>query len=230
MNHLSSKLLLLSLSILTNIISTTVRAENTSTSIETSKRSASILEAIISLFKTSERPFITRNNKVCPISFSNPEEQLIWSDRPLFIWQGETFQSEINLYSAATNSDREDELVWTEIIAPDTQTIAYTGEQLQPGSTYNWELISSGNTYRQTITLMEQSSREAIAADLITLESKLQGSNATAEDIAIAKADYFVEKKLGFDALQQLYLVKKPSSDLTALRTDIEENLCNLNS
>ena len=224
MNKLQLKLLLISL-FAVNIVSINVRAEkNTS---ENSQRSTSILEAILSLFKSPESRFITRGDEVCLISPGNLGEQLIWSDRPLFIWQGKIPESEINLTKSAENFG-EGELVWTQTVPETTRSIAYTGEDLQPGSTYDWELISDGTTYRQTITLMGESQQEAIAAELAALENRLD-DGATKEDIAIAKADYFIRQKLGYDALQQLYSVPNPSPRLTAQITEIEQHLCNTN-
>ena len=134
-------------------------------------------------------------------------------------------QAEINLYSTAIN-DPNEKPVWTETIPPDTNTITYTGRELQPGSTYDWELVSDDNTYRKTMQLMEQPQRKAIAAELTSITNNLQDSNATAEDIAIAKADYFINQKLGSDALQELYSVENPSADLAEQISNIEQQLC----
>ena len=227
MNRISLKLLLSTSLILINIIPTNIQAEENTSTPKSPKQQTSILEAILSLFKSPENRFITRGNKVCLISPGNIGEQLIWSDRPLFVWQGKIGESEINLIKSA-ESFRE-EVVWTQTIPENTQTIAYTGDDLQPGSTYNWELVSNDTTYRQTITLIEQSQREAIAAELTALKNKLVSNGATKEDIAIATADYFIGKKLGYDALQQLYSVPNPSPRLTEQITEIEQHLCNLN-
>ena len=229
MNKTNLRLLLLTSLLLTNIIPTTARSEeNTSIPVQSSKQSTSIVEAILSLFKSPERRFITRGDEVCLVSPGDSGEQLIWSDRPLFIWQGKIPESEINL-TESTKNFGEEELVWTETVPENTQTIAYTGDELQLGATYDWELISNGTTYRQTITLMEESQREAIAAELAALENKLENNHATKEDIAIAKADYFIQQQLGYDALQQLYSVPNPSSSLTEQITEIERHLCNIN-
>ena len=222
MNKFSSLLLILSIFTNTAFINV-VAEENTPT--KNPRRSTSILEAIISLFKSPERRFITRGDEICLISPGNLGEQVIWNDRPLFIWRGKIPESKINL---TESTGIREELVWMETVSENTQTIAYTGDDLQPGSTYNWELISDGETYSQTITLMEQSRQEAIAAELAALENQLDDS-ATKEDIAIAKANYFTQQKLGYDALQQLYSVSNPSPNLTEQIIKIEQYLCNTN-
>ena len=229
MNKISLKILLLTSLILVNIIPATVRAEDsTSTPAKSPKQSTSILEAILSLFKSPERRFISRGDGVCLMSPGNLGEQLIWSERPLFIWQGKIPESKISLTKSAENSGEKEQLLWTQIVSENTQTIAYTGEALQPGSTYYWELISDGKTDGRIITLMTEFQREAIAAELTALENKLENDSATEEDIAIAKADYFVRQKLGSDALQQLYSMSNPSPRLTAQIIEIEQHLCDI--
>lgn len=230
MNQISLKILLLTSLIFVNITPATVRAgDNTSTPAKSPKQSTSIFEAILSLFKSPERRFISRGDGVCLISPGNLGEQLIWSERPLFIWQGKIPKSKISLTKSAENSGEKDRLVWTQIVSENTKTVAYAGEALQPGSTYYWELFSDGKTDGRAITLMTEFQREAIAAELTALENKLENDGATEEDIAIAKADYFVRQKLGFDALQQLYSVPNPSPRLTAQIIEIEQQLCDIN-
>ena len=228
MNKISLKLLLLTSLIIANIVPAIKAQENTSTPAESPQQSTSILKAILSLFKSTENRFITRGDEVCLISPGNAGEQVIWSDRPLFIWQGEIPESEINLFEAAENLLEEEQLVWRSTVPENTQSIAYTGDALKPGITYEWEIVSNDTTYRQIITLMEESEREAIAAELTDLENKLD-DDATVEDIAIARADFFTRKQLGYDALQQLYSVPNPSSSLKTQIKEIEQYFCNLN-
>lgn len=243
MNKLPTKLLLLSGLIVTIIISSNLVSSNIfvsnvyaeehppKTSTTTPKRSMSIFKAILSIFKFPENRLITRGDQVCLISPGKLGKQLIWSDHPLFIWQGKTPQSKINLYSAASNYNyqKDEQLIWQKTISPNTQTMAYAGEKLQPGFTYDWEIISHQKTDRPSIILMKESQRDMIAAELTAIENQLQAADATTEEIAIAKADYFIRQKLGSDALQQLYTVQNPSSNLTKQIENIEQYLCQHN-
>ncbi|MEO0927008.1 MAG: hypothetical protein AAFY63_14165 [Cyanobacteria bacterium J06643_13] len=205
--------------ILISLIPLTVRAEKESPPPEKPKQSTSIFRAVLSLFKTSERRMMTRGDEVCLISPGNGAEQLIWSDRPLFIWWGEISESQINLY-------RQEQLIWTETVPANSQTIAYSGAALEPGVKYDWELVANGRNYRQTIVLLEQSQQKAIAAELASLNRQLKTNKATIEAIAIARAEYFLDQELSSDALQQLYLVKNPSPELTAQIANFEDRLC----
>ena len=232
MNKFKSNLLLSILLIAANVCPTAIHAqEKTPTTTETPQQGASILKSILSLFKSPENRLITRGDEVCPISPGNLGEQVIWSDRPLFVWQGKIPQSKITLYSPTTNYnyEQDEQIVWTQTVPPQTTTIAYAGEQLQPGFSYDWEFVSGEKIYRPTFILMEESAREKISAELTTLETRLQSNNAATEEIAIAKADYFIQQQLWSDALQQMYSVENPSADLTNKITEIEQYLCNSN-
>ena len=164
MTKFTVKLVLFILAILTNIVSinaqTAANTSTTNTPTNTSEKSTSILQAIMSILKPAESRFISRGDEVCLISPGNLGGNIIWSDRPLFIWQGEIIESTINLSSSTSNDDRAQEpLDWTATVPANTLKIAYAGEKLQPGVTYDWELISNGKTYSQTITVMEEPQR-----------------------------------------------------------------------
>ena len=192
------------------------------------KKSTSILEAILSLLKSPENRLITRGNELCPMSPGNIGEQVIWSDRPLFVWAGTTTESQISVFSPTTNFnyEQDDQLIWTQTVAADSESVAYDGAALEPGLTYDWHLLNANKKYRLTFILMEQREREAIARELAALEEELQVTDASSEDIAIAKADYFVQRQLWSDALQELYAVKNPSPLLVNKTQAIANYLC----
>ncbi|MEM6614264.1 MAG: hypothetical protein AAF652_18850 [Cyanobacteria bacterium P01_C01_bin.72] len=205
--------------ILINLIPWGVRAETQNPPPQKPQESASILQAVLSLFRASERRMMTRGDEVCLVSPGNSGEQLISGDRLMFVWWGEILESTINLY-------QDDQLVWTQTVLANTQTIAYDGESLEPGATYDWELVVNDKKYRQTIVLLEQAAQKAIARDLANLDSQLKSNKATAEEKAIARAEYFLAQELSSDALQQLYWVKNPSLNLIAQIDDFENRLC----
>jgi hypothetical protein len=59
---------------------------------------------------------------------------------------------------------------------------------------------------------MEPEKRDRISVELTQLEERLKG--ASAETIALEKANYFAKEGLWSDALQELYSVPKPSAEL----------------
>ena len=235
MNNLTKKFistLLITVSLTSVVIPVTQAQQNTqpnnTQAKKKPKKSTSILAAILSLLKAPENRLITRGDELCPISPGNLGEQLIWSDRPLFIWQGEIPQSKVNLYSSSANFnyEQDEQLVWSQAIAANSVSIAYNGEPLQPGFIYDWEFVTSGKIYRSTFVMITEEERQAIAQDLAGLENRALAEGKGKEEIAIAKADYLAQKQLWSDVLQQLYSIENPSLDLVSKTTDIEQYLC----
>lgn len=102
---------------------------------------------------------------------------------------------------------------------------------MQPGLSYDWEFVPKNEQYEPiAFILMEESERQLVTKELANIAEKLQAQRATAEDIAIAQADYFVSQQLWSDAIQQLHSVPNPSSALTAKVIEIEQHLCEKNN
>ncbi len=235
MNNLTKQFfstLLISITIATVVVPVTQAQQNTkptnSQSQKKPKKSTSILAAILSLLKSPENRLITRGDEVCPLSPGNLGEQIVWSDRPLFIWQGQIPQSTVNLYSSSANYnyEQDEQLVWSRAVAANSARVNYQGEPLKPGFIYDWEFIAAGKTYRSTFVMMTEEERKAIAQDLAAMENRLKAERKDLEEIAIAKADYLAQKQLWSDVLQQLYTIKNPSPDLVIKTKDIEQYLC----
>jgi hypothetical protein len=72
---------------------------------------------------------------------------------------------------------------------------------------------------------MEAQQRQRIIVDLWTLERQLQG--ASREEIALAKANYFAQRQLWSDVLQQAYSVQNPSAELAKFVQKLPTQLCN---
>jgi hypothetical protein len=134
----------------------------------------------------------------------------VWSDRPLFLWniKGGTAQR-IEL-----SRDGNKGILWYQHIERETRAV-YDGKPLEPGQSYVWELFASVPYPVRTRVLfqvMEPEKRDRISVELTQLEERLKG--ASAETIALEKANYFAKEGLWSDALQELYSVPKPSAEL----------------
>ena len=215
------------------LISTTVNAQqNAERAEQTTNTQSTLLERLLSLFKAQENSLTTRGD-VCFISPGQLGEQLVWSDRPLLVMRGEIPPGKINLYSSSANFnyEKDPQLLWTQKIARNTPTILYQGEKLQPGLSYDWEFVPQDKQYDPiSFILMEEPERQLITQELAAIAKKLQTEGATAEDIAIAQADYFIKQQLWSDAIQQLHSLPNPSSALTAKVIEIEQHLCEKNN
>ncbi len=151
------------------------------------------------------------------------EPRLVWSDKPLFLWRG-------NFQKIGISSSKE--LVETNIFPRQISKqndITYDGEPLKPGQNYYWWL-AVGNSPNGFIPfkVMEPQQRQRIANELQKLEQQQKAQKATVENIALAKANYFLNQQppLWSDALQQAYSVKNPSPELFKMRASIIEQLC----
>jgi hypothetical protein len=152
---------------------------------------------------------------ICLISPGLLEEvNVIWSDRPLFLWLGAA--DHILVRDAETL-----EQVWSQPIDPMVAGITYDGESLQSGRTYEWQLNSSDHFF--AFTVMDSDQRNQIAAELQLIQTR----GGTPEEIAVGQANYLVnEVGLWSDALQILYSVENPSPSLLQARQEIIDDIC----
>lgn len=167
-------------------------------------------------------------NFVCMISPDAAQganqPRIVWSNRPLFIWEGNAQQ--VGLIKNIRTT------LWIKESAPGKQFINYTGEPLQPGETYYWVVYEGGTTIKDAIgstkfTVMEPQERQRITNKLTSLEEEQKAKGANEEAIALAKANYFTQEGLWSDALQQAYSVEKPSAELLKTRQDILQKMKN---
>lgn len=134
----------------------------------------------------------------------------IWSDKPLFLWQGEMKGIEVRDY-------RTNQQLWEQPLDPTTTNILYQGKPLQPGKAYFWrntvplEQLPTKRSFR----LMNDEKRNQITADLTALESKLKAKDASANQIALKRVNYFINKQLWSDALREIYLMPNPPAEVT---------------
>lgn len=160
-------------------------------------------------------------SEICPITGQIGKQPLVWNDRPMFIWQGQAAQLRLRLDDAQT-------MLWTRSLSQaDQATIAET--PLQPGQTYEWQVLKADakDSDRQkwvSFQVMPQADRAQIAQDLKAIEQKSR--TMPAEQLALEKAAYFVDRSLWSDALQSLYEVKNPSAEFVAKRRSMIADLC----
>jgi hypothetical protein len=130
----------------------------------------------------------------------------VWSDRPLFLWKGGGVkQFELLLPGS--------EKPWTPKLSQGETKVIYDGKPLQPGQSYEWRVTTPFPISRQ-FRVMEREKRDRITKELTALEEQLKKQRASAETIALEKANYFADRGLWPDALRELYLVPKPSAEL----------------
>jgi hypothetical protein len=185
-----------------------------------SQNTESVLDDILILLARDEPPLGSRS-AYCAISpglVGNTD--VLWSDRPVFIWQGQATQ--VSLYNFDT-----DELLWSKTLEPDTLQVVFDGAALQPGQLYRWELSDGQDiTSSYLFQAMDADQRSQLSADLTTLETQLKATGATDETISVERAHYFAERGYWSDALQTLYAIAQPSTEVSQTLQDITIHLC----
>jgi Domain of Unknown Function (DUF928) len=182
-----------------------------------------------------KRPLTIRSGAICAISPGLIDTIDIWSNRPLFIWQDMGNQVRVRNH----NPDDKDQVLWEKSITAQA-SLRYEGQELQPGQLYQWQVVpvdpatsnatsltrSTSLRTWTTFRILSTAQRQAIASALHTLEQNLQRQNASAEDIALSKADFFVDRGLWSDALQVLHEVNNPSDQFVQQRSAYVAALC----
>ncbi|MDY6900310.1 MAG: DUF928 domain-containing protein [Cyanobacteriota bacterium] len=166
---------------------------------------------------TSRGPF-------CLISPDAPgKTRIIWNTKPFFLWKGD-------IKKLAVVAPGSKEYLKTQIVTGN-QNVNYTGQALEPGKTYRLsiflsELDNTSPTMFVPFKIMEAPKRNRIGAELRLLEILHKNQGADVEKIAQRKAEYFADKGLWMDALQQAYSVPNPSPELSQRMEDIPNELC----
>jgi hypothetical protein len=149
----------------------------------------------------------------------------IWSERPLFVWVGPSRPTRIELRSVDNN-----QVLWRHKVEAQNK-ILYDGEALQPGQAYEWSLFASSQENArpiktETFRLMDAQKRDRMNTQLQRLDQELQAKNASTEDIARKRAEYFAQQQLWSDVLKEAYSVENPSPGLTDMVRSIPRTLC----
>ena len=187
----------------------------------------------------------TRPMGLCPIAPMSLEatQAQIWSDRPLLIWAEPDLGGGVQGSVKAVELHQPDSPVplWsqsTEHLGPSAdappatawqlEQVAYTAEPLTPGQSYTWVLFDGQNRPLESgeFQLMAADQRQAIAAELATLEADLTTDGANPEAVAFAKASYFAEQNLWSDALQVVFAVENPSPSLVEFQNQVLTQTC----
>jgi hypothetical protein len=191
---------------------------------------SSILESIWKLLKAKreQEPALSSRSNICEISpglLGNVN--VIYSDRPLFIWQEKATNVTISLYTPFS-WEQGQEILWSETVNNDSQKIRYQGKPLEAGKIYDWELANNTQSHQRRISfqIMNADKRDSITRDLEKLNIQLKNNGVTAEDITLARANYFAQQDLWSDALQEIFSVENPSTLLMNNAQEIVKYIC----
>ena len=193
--------------------------------IESDHRGRSVVGAILSNIRArlerQERPLGSRS-WLCPYSPGLlGETDQIWTDSPVFLWQSEAATIAVLPYDG-------DEALWSAPLLEDQSSIAYAGERpLEAGQVYRWQLSHPDRSlFEATFSIMPAPERMEIQAQLEQLDS--QSTDASDRERAVARADFFSERRLWSDALQELQTVRQADEEIDTFATGLTGYICNL--
>ncbi|MEO0825177.1 MAG: hypothetical protein AAFW84_06370 [Cyanobacteria bacterium J06635_15] len=159
-------------------------------------------------------------------SYADPIQ--VWHLQPIYLWQGAERPVAIR-----PDGDTDNTLAADVTVESATElNVAQSSENpLQPGESYDWILYDRLDPEQEIMVepfqVMTIAKRHQVTTALEQLVEDLDNQGASAEEIALAKANYFLEQGLMVDAVQSMFLVEEPSSDLLASRTAMVDTLCN---
>ncbi len=152
--------------------------------------------------------------------------QPLWNTRPVFVWRGDRRVMAVRQASKGG-------VLFKQTASPGAeklQRLRYDGEPLQAGQTYEWLLfITPSIPLRMDpirFQVMADRDRAPITADLQVLEQRLTAQNASREEITRQRADYFAQRQLWADMLQEAYGVDAPSEELKLELNTLVKNIC----
>lgn len=142
----------------------------------------------------------------------------LWSDRPLFLWQGRVSRIEV------TADGRP---VWSALPASGDSSLVYSGPPLQPGQVYRWQVfLNNSPVYSIPFQLLSLEARAAIDAELATLEAQLVEASATPNTVALSRARAFAARQLWADTLRELLSIEHPDAAIEQYIQEISTRLC----
>lgn len=178
----------------------------------------SVLDSMMTAFRGRQprREGIRRSGELCPMSPGLVGTDQVWNNQPLFMWQGTVNQIVLKNFESG-------EELWNQPVDSTAQQIVYTGSVLPPGM-YQWELSNATSSSSFIFEIIGGDQRQQIADSLRELESQI--GNKTAEEKALAKADYFMQQGLWSDAFQVLYSINDPSTEVKQAAQEIAAYVC----
>lgn len=160
-----------------------------------------------------------QRGEICVLAPITPVGTLdLWSDRPLFIWQGNISRI------AVTVNGKE---IWDATPEAGDRSMVYNGPPLQSGQLYRWQVaLETSPIYDIPFQLMSLEARAAIDAELATLEAQLVEANATPNTVALSRARAFAARQLWADTVRELLSIENPDAAIERYIQEISTRLC----
>lgn len=149
----------------------------------------------------------------------------VWNSRPQLVWLG-------NFRAVGVRLEGTETLLWRSVAPAGNRLhrLEYGGTPLEPGKTYEWVFFFNGNStspmQRVPFQIVDANQQTAINTDLAKLDAESQTQKYSVETMALHRANFFAQRQLKADALQEVFSVKNPSAQLQQVAQDIEAEIC----
>lgn len=184
----------------------------------------------------------TRGDDFCPIwpNKDRTDSLLTWSDRPLFVWEGDATRIEIY--------DSDWKLMWGEDVT-NVQHITYPDNaenKLKPGQKYEYKVFYQykredgtviSTTELHSFQIVDLDKRDSITDGLAVLENQIQ--NLSHQEKVLERANYFAQQeirlrgnnntqKLWADVFRELFSVSSLewTETIEQIRRDEQDKQC----
>jgi hypothetical protein len=159
---------------------------------------------------------------------------VIWSDRPLFMWQSDI--RSVKMQRIQLFDPDNEQVLWEKALPDSVQSIAYDGTALIPGKEYAWQLewllldreqnswILEENDFRFSVMAADQ--RRSVTDELQEIIRTLEMEGASTEAIALQKSNHFQQQGLWTDSLQALHSVETPSEAVQQQIATLINSIC----
>ena len=178
-----------------------------------------MFNSIFEIFKQRQEPPLVSRGNLC---FLSPgvlgKTNLIWSSKPLFLWQGKVSKLVVRDYDT-------DEVIWQKSSLAGKEQVAFDGKPLQPGQAYIWEASNAGTTVRYEFRVMNSLDREKVIRNLKDI-IRLDSSSFSEESKLAMQIHYLIDEKLYSDALSTLVSHKIKSVELNRTQESFLSSFC----
>lgn len=222
MTHRTFAILIATLTLSTLPLST-IRVSASAQTQEPISSTRSFRQILRRLFPDDERkdPPTTSRGELCLLSPALPDREVaIWHRQPVFVWQGTI--GKMSLVDAQTNAT-----LWTYEPAEGETSVRYEGVPLRANRSYRWQVFQTNTSDSPVLfpsfQVLPEVNRLLIANGLSVAESYAENTDSWRR---LARADYFVSRRLPTDAIQSLFLVENPGDEFIAARQEAVDTLC----
>lgn len=170
--------------------------------------------------RRDQEPPRTSRGLICPIVPQLIEQRVMWRDQPIFVWKDQVERVSVSVYPATQAP------VWQRTGLGNVQSVVYSGPLLQPGQQYLWKAQRGSKLTQVIFEILDQPARAQITAELTQLEARLRRQQATPEARIQQRVQFFLDKNLFLDAIQELHTAPHPSPALKKLQQQIGQLSC----